>query len=335
VPRFYTQALIALVICLPLVMVVAAGIGAFGIPPWRIPSILWRQAEDEGYAVLAYIRFPRVVLAGIVGAALAVSGTALQGLFRNPLADPTLIGVTMGGSMGAAICIVLVGSTALGIWTLPLGAFAGSMAVVWILWKLGGRMGALNTATLLLAGIALNSMAGAVIGYLVYVSDDEELRSITFWQLGGLGHATWQLVFPTALLCAAGIALLLSTSRALNALALGESAAYHLGVSTEAMKGRIVFGSALAVGAGVAAAGGIGFIGLVVPHLLRLAIGADHRWLVPASALGGAILLIVADLGARTLVTPAELPVGVLTATIGGPFFLWLLLRYRKEMLHA
>ena len=315
---------------LPISISIAAGIGAYQILPWRIPQIL--LFREEGFAVLTYVRFPRVVLSAVVGAMLAISGATLQGIFRNPLADPGLIGVTAGAGLGATLWIVLIGSGVLGVWGLPFAAFACGMLVTIGVWKIAASQGSVSTVTLLLAGIALNSFAGAGIGIMTFLADDEQLRSLTFWLLGGFGGATWPVVFITLPIAVIGMFVLLRLAAALNAMSLGESEAYHLGVSTESLKRWAIFGVALIVGAAVSAAGGIGFVGLVVPHLIRLIGGADHRYVLPGSAVGGAILLVLADLLARTVVVPAELPVGIVTALIGGPFFLWLLLRFKREV---
>lgn len=322
--------LLILVGLLPVSICVAAGVGAYQILPWKIPKIL--LAQEDGFAVLVYVRFPRVILAALVGAMLAISGTTLQGIFRNPLADPGLIGVTAGAGLGASLWIVLIGGGALGVWGLPIAAFSCGMLVTIGVWKISESDGKVHTVTLLLAGIALNSLAGACIGLMTFLADDEQLRSLTFWLLGGFGGSTWSVVFVTLPITIVGIFVLLQQASALNALSLGESEAYHLGVPTEALKRWSILGVALTVGAAVAAAGGIGFVGLVVPHLLRLIGGADHRFVLPGSALGGAILLILADLFSRTVVVPAELPVGIVTALIGGPFFLWLLIKFKREV---
>lgn len=325
-----TKILLILIGALPVSVCVAAGLGAYQILPWNIPKILFFQ--EDGFAVLVYVRFPRVVLAALVGAMLAISGTTLQGIFRNPLADPGLIGVTAGAGLGASLWIVLIGGGALGMWGLPVAAFACGMFVTISVWKISETQGKVHTVTLLLAGIALNSLAGACIGLMTFLADDEQLRSLTFWLLGGFGGATWQVVLVTLPITIVGVFVLLQQASALNAISLGESEAYHLGVPTESLKRWSVFGVALTVGAAVSAAGRIGFVGLVVPHLLRLMGGADHRYVLPGSALGGAILLILADLFSRTVVVPAELPVGVVIALIGGPFFLWLLIRFKREV---
>ena len=318
---------------LPISLCVAAGIGAYQILPWRIPRVLF--FHEDGFEVLIYVRFPRVILAAIVGAVLAISGATLQGIFRNPLADPGLIGVTAGAGLGAAFWIVLVGSGFLGIWGVPIAAFTGGILVTIGVWKIAQTQERVPTVTLLLAGIALNSFAGAGIGLMTFLADEEQLRSLTFWLLGGFGGATWRAIAVTLPIAIVGAVVLFRLARALNAMSLGESEAYHLGVSTEALKRWAVFGVALTVGAAVSSAGGIGFVGLIVPHLLRLMGGADHRYVLPGSALGGATLLVTADLFARTVAIPAELPVGVVTALLGGPFFLWLLLRFKKEVVYG
>lgn len=331
----YHRALFLLAVAFPIVLVCAAGLGAYYIPPWKIPWVLWHHAEEDGFRVLAYIRFPRVVLAAVVGAALACAGACLQGLFRNPLAEPQLIGVTGGAAVGAAIWLMLVNSPTLSQWGLPLAAFVSSTAVVFLVWIIAERTRSRSTVMLILAGIAINSIAFAFIGLLVTMADNEKLRTFTFWQLGSFGFATWPITLWTLAVAGTGIALLLQNGKALNALALGQTEALHLGISPARAKRRIIIGCALAVGAGVAAAGAIGFVGLVVPHLIRIGIGADHRWLLPASLLGGGSLMVAADLAARTIAMPVELPVGILTALVGGPFFIWLLLRTRKGAAYA
>ena len=325
-----TKTLLILLGLLPISICVAAGLGAYQVLPWRIPKTLLFQ--EEGFPVLWYVRFPRIVLAGIVGAMLAISGATLQGIFRNPLADPGLIGVTAGAGLGASLCIVVFGGGLLGIWGVPVAAFTCSSIVTLSVWKISESGGKVHTVTLLLAGIALNSIAGACIGLMTFLADDEQLRSLTFWLLGGFGGATWTVLFVTLPIAVVGLIVLLQQASSLNAISLGESEAYHLGVRTESLKRWSVLGVALTVGAAVSAAGGIGFVGLVVPHLLRLIGGADHRYVLPGSALGGALLLILADLFSRTVVAPAELPVGVVTALLGGPFFLWLLIRFKREI---
>jgi iron complex transport system permease protein len=281
------------------------------------------------------IRLPRVVMGMLVGAALAVSGAVMQGLFRNPLADPGLIGVSAGASLGAVAIIVLGGGALapfivlFGIFALPLAAFCGGLAITLLLYRVATRGGQTSVATMLLAGIALAALAMATTGVLIFVADDRQLRDLTFWSLGSLAGATWRKVGAVAPVIALSLAAMPFLARGLNALALGEATATHLGIAVQRLKHIAIVGVAAAVGASVAVSGGIGFIGIVVPHLLRLAIGPDNRYLLPASALLGAALLLLADAVARTVVAPAELPIGIVTALAGAPFFLWILLRKR------
>lgn len=281
------------------------------------------------------IRLPRVVLGILIGAALAVSGAVMQGLFRNPLADPGLVGVSAGAGLGAITMIVLgAGALApvialLGIYALPLAAFAGGLTTTLLLYRVATRSGQTSIATMLLAGIALGAMAGAFSGMLVFMADDRQLRDLTFWGLGSLAGATWTKIAAAGPIIALALAATPFMARSLNAMALGEATAYHLGIPVQRFKNIAIVAVAAATGAAVAVSGGIGFVGIVVPHLLRLLIGPDHRYLLPASALLGACLLLLADAVSRTIVAPAELPIGIVTAAVGAPFFLWILLRKR------
>lgn len=281
------------------------------------------------------IRMPRVALGMLVGAALAVSGALMQGLFRNPLADPGIIGVSAGAGLGAIVVIVLSGSilgpvvALFGIYALPLAAFLGGLVMTLSLYRIGTRGGETSVATMLLAGIALAALCGALSGILIFMADDRQLRDLTFWGLGSLGGATWVKVMAAAPFVLVILATSPFLARGLDALALGEASARHLGISVQKLKTTAILSVAAATGAAVAVSGGIGFIGIVVPHLLRLLIGPTHRYLLPASALLGASLLLLADAISRTIVAPAELPIGIVTAVFGAPFFMWVLLRRR------
>ncbi|RWE56457.1 iron ABC transporter permease [Mesorhizobium sp.] len=282
------------------------------------------------------IRLPRVILGVLIGAALAVSGAVMQGLFRNPLADPGLIGVSAGASLGA-VAVIVLGATVLapvisvlGTLALPLAAFCGGLATTLVLYQVATRHGRTSVATMLLAGIALAALAMALTGILIFMADDRQLRDLTFWQLGSLAGATWQKIGSVGPVIVLALAAMPFLARGLNALALGEATAGHLGIPVQRLKYTAIVGVSAAVGASVAVSGGIGFVGIVVPHLLRLAIGPDNRYLLPASALLGACLLLLADAVARTIVAPAELPIGIVTAIAGAPFFLWILLRKRS-----
>ena len=284
-------------------------------------------------AVLGVIRGPRVLLAAMLGAGLAVAGATMQGLFRNPLADPGLIGVSAGAALTAVGAIVLgpglFGARAgvLGLWLLPLAAFAGGLLATFLIARLGSREGVTSVPTLLLAGVAVNALCAALTGLLVFAADDRQVRDITFWTLGSLAGARWPQVPVAAALVLLPALMLMRLARPLNALALGEAEAFHLGLRVERVKRLAVVLAAVAVAAGVAFAGLVGFVGLVVPHLVRLLLGADHRRVLPGSMLLGAALMVLADLVARWAAAPAELPLGVLTALLGAPFFLWLLRR--------
>ncbi|MEF2280264.1 iron ABC transporter permease [Deinococcus sp. YIM 134068] len=319
-------------------VVLAVGTGAVQISPAQVVSIFLAPLgvaplapyEEQQAAVLYAIRLPRVVLGALVGAGLAVAGTAMQGLFRNPLADPGLLGISSGASLAAAMSVVL-GFRLFGSSSLPVAAFAGSLASTTLVYALSQERGRVSVPTMLLAGIAVNALCGAGTGLMTFLATDEQLRTITFWNLGSLGGATWPTVLSALPLIAVGVLALPLLARALNALMLGESGAAHLGIPVQRVKWTVVVLVALSVGAGVAVAGTIGFVGLVVPHLLRLLIGPNHRALLPASALLGAALLVLADLFARTVAVPAEVPIGIVTALLGAPFFLYLLRQGRRE----
>lgn len=287
-------------------------------------------------SIIVYdIRMPRMLMGVMVGAALAVSGAVMQGLFRNPLADPGLVGVSAGSSLGAVSVIVLGGSTLapltapLGIFALPVFGFFGGLATTLLLYAVATRQGQTSVATMLLAGIALAALSMALTGVLIFMADDRQLRDLTFWSLGSLAGATWVKVATIAPIIIVAVAVTPFLARGLNALALGEPTANHVGIPVQRLKYAAILSVAAAVGAAVAMTGGIGFVGIVVPHLLRLAIGPDNRYLLPASALLGASMLLLADAVSRTIVAPAELPIGIVTALVGAPFFLWILLRKR------
>lgn len=282
--------------------------------------------------VVRELRLPRVLIALVVGAGLAVAGAVTQGVFRNPLADPGLIGVASGAAL-AAVAVIVLSSSVLAGWTaltgpfaLPLAAFAGGMLVTLVIYKLGTRNGQTHVALLLLAGVAINVLTGAATGVLTYLADDQQLRDMTFWSMGSLAHGRWHEILALLLFVLLPLLLVMRYARLLNALLMGEQVAGHLGFDVQRSRRWLLAASALIVGASVAVVGMIGFIGLVVPHLLRLIVGPDHRYLLPLSALGGALLLLVADTLARTLLAPADLPVGLIMALIGGPVFLALLL---------
>jgi iron complex transport system permease protein len=307
-------------------MVAAAASGAIHIPLQALPQLLLGATPDAELAlwrnVLLDLRVPRVLFAVTCGAGLALAGAVMQALFRNPLAEPGLVGMSLGGALGAVVAIVLGANN---FFTVAPAAFVGSLGATALAYSLGQRHS--GVASMLLAGIAINAICGATIGLLSSLATDEQLRSLTFWNLGSLAGANWRMLSfltPWTLLMAV---LLMRDWRALNALLLGVREAHHLGFPLARLRRRLIVLTALMVGPLVAATGTIVFVGLVVPHLVRLVLGADHRWLLPNTVVGGALALTLGDWVSRVAVIPAELPIGVVTGLVGGPFFLWLLMR--------
>ncbi|CCG87167.1 FecCD family ABC transporter permease [Erwinia piriflorinigrans] len=317
-------------LCLLFLLLLTLAISAANIGAMKLSlPMLWQAGSNSTlWQIWFTIRLPRVLLAMLVGGALALSGCVMQGLFRNPLADPGLLGISSGAALAVAISIVL--SLALpGVLMLYLpllAAFFGSLAVTLVIFLLS-RKGTSGLSRLLLVGIAINALCGAAVGVLSWLSNDQQLRQLSLWGMGSLGQAQW----PTVLLCASVVlpcmVLVQRLAKRLNILQLGDEEAHYLGVDVPRTQRYLLVFSALLVAAAVAVSGVIGFIGLVVPHLMRFCLGGDHRWLLPSSLLSGAILLLLADTLARTLVAPAEMPVGLLTSLIGGPWFLWLIMR--------
>ncbi|WP_297892409.1 iron ABC transporter permease [Shewanella sp.] len=280
--------------------------------------------------VINNVRLPRTLLAMAVGATLAQCGAVMQGLFRNPLADPGIIGVSSGAALGAALCIVLLPNAS--PLMIPMSAFALGLITTLVVYRLASSPMGTSVVLLLLSGVAIAALAGAGIGVLTYLANDIALRDLTLWQMGTIAGAQWIYV------CLSLVTLALISWRfrqdatALNALLLGEAEARHLGIDVDRLKLRLILLCALGVGVSVAATGIIGFIGLVVPHLVRMMLGPDHKRLLPTSALLGAALLALADIGARAFLPPAELPVGLVTALLGAPFFIYLLLQQRSKL---
>lgn len=335
---------------LVLLLIVSAGfsmgLGAVEIPFGDVMLILVKKiglfkdspVNEQYEAVLNIVRIPRVVLGILVGAALGISGTAIQGIFRNPLAEPGLIGISAGASLMAVTIIVLEVtlfaslSNLLGYYLLAFGAFAGAGFAAMLVYQISRSEGKSNIATMLLAGIAINALAGALTGLLTYTADDQQLRNITFWMLGSLAGATWQTVLAVLPFIIVPVLLLPRLGKALNAFALGEVQASQLGLKVNVIKRNVVILATMGVGASVAVSGIIGFIGLLVPHIIRLLIGVDNRYVMPASALFGALVLTVSDMLCRTLVAPIELPIGVITALLGTPVFLYILIKDKRKL---
>jgi iron complex transport system permease protein len=330
--------LVALIAVLVGACLLGVGIGTVWIPPtstvrllgWRLGLTGYPAGVPESTAVILFeLRIPRVLLGVTVGGALAASGAVFQALFRNPMADPAIVGVSSGAALGAVAVILAGGGVLAGGLAVPVAAFVGALGVAFLVYRLARIGPAVQVATLLLAGIAVAAVVSAVISLTMSLAG-EQIRSIYFWLLGGLAGRGWDTLMAALPLIGLGVAAALVSVRDLNLLALGEERAAQLGVEVERFKRLSMATGALLAGAAVSVAGVIGFIGLVTPHILRLLIGADHRRLIPASLVGGAALMVLADLVARTVLAPEEVPVGAVTALLGGPFFLYLLRRERR-----
>ncbi len=322
-------------------------LGPVSIAPGRVFQIIldWIAGQSSAgtfgvreRVIVLDVRLPRALLGALVGAATAVAGAIMQGVFRNPLADPGLIGVSPGAALAAVGFIVLGGSLSLALPAfiqailLSLAAFVGGLATTLLIGRLAMREGYTSVSTLLFAGLALGALASAGTGVLVFMATEQQSREFLFWTMGSLGGATWLKAGLTAPFVFALLAASPFLARGLDALALGEAEAFHLGIRVERLKRAAIVAVAAGVGASVAACGVVGFVGLVVPHLVRLSLGPGHRILLPASALLGAAVLLAADIAARLLAAPAELPLGIVTALVGAPFFLWLLMQRRTAL---
>jgi len=321
-----------LLVCLPIIALIALSSGAASLSFCEtisgLSDSISGKSDSQAAIIIGQIRLPRVLLAALVGAILACSGAAMQGLFRNPLADPSLIGVTAGASLGASIMIVASGSVISGYTGLTLvsiGAFVGGLLSVLLVYRLATSPTGTSVSTMLLAGIAITALAGSLGNLLEFYSDNEMLRRISLWKMGGLDGADYPRLIVASLVGAIVLFTLPRFSIALNALLLGESEARHLGIDVPKVKLGLIICVAIGVGTAVALAGTIAFVGLIVPHMVRMLTGPDHKILLPAASLAGACLLLVADTIARLALAPTELPVGVVTALIGVPFFISLL----------
>ena len=329
-------------ILLALVLVVALvslSLGPVDIPTshiaWIILSSVGFDVPEFGRTeqlVIDQIRLPRIIVGASVGMALGVAGATMQGLFRNPMADPGIIGVSAGGALGAVIAIA-TGTAALFFLALPAFAFVGAMAAAFLVYGIAAVGGRFSMATLLLAGVAVNAFLGAVISAIIIIlPDNEALREILFWLAGGLDSRSWEHVRIATPLIVASTAVLLLMSRDLNLLMLGDDEARSMGVRVGLTRIVLLAAAALATGAAVAVSGTIAFVGLVIPHILRLVLGPDNRVLIPLSALAGAVFVILADTVARTIIEPAEFRVGILTAFVGAPFFILLLIKNNRQV---
>ena len=322
------RGLALMMIILLISTVLAASLGAM---PLSLRALWQSPLSDIVWQIWLNIRLPRVLLAVLIGMALAVSGAVMQGVFRNPLADPGLLGISSGAGLAVALAIIvpLTLPSSLALWLPMIAAFIGSLLVTLLIFSFS-RLARGNLSRLLLVGIAINALCGAAVGVLSWLSNDQQLRQLSLWGMGSLSQAQWPTVLICTLLIMPALLLLQAMARPLNLLQAGEEDAHYMGVDVKRTQRQLLILSALLVGTAVSVSGVIGFVGLVVPHVMRFCLGSDHRWLLPGSALAGAILLLLADTLARTVVVPAEMPVGLLTSLIGGPWFLWLILHQQR-----
>lgn len=336
---------LALTLLLFIVLIVCTAIGSVSIPITAMPRILvspllqlvapstaeamLADVPDTWEVIVLRLRLPRVVAAMLVGAALSLAGGTMQGLFKNPLADPYIIGVSSGAALGAAAAMLAgLGWNVLGTFAIPLAAFGGGIGSLVLVYTLASDGGRISTLRLLLAGVAVSTFLGALVSVLIFFSG-QQLQQVVFWMMGGFGGRTWLHVYSVIPSLLVGSGIILWHSRDLDALAMGEEQAHYMGVDVEKVKRRLLWAAALLTAAAVSVSGLIGFVGLVVPHAMRLIGGPVHRWLLPAACMAGAVFLASADLLSRIVLAPVEVPVGLVTALVGGPFFLYLLKKRR------
>lgn len=323
-PRRIGYSLWGLAMALAVMTLLATGFGALRLPV----TLLWSNSDEALRQIWLTIRLPRVLLALVIGGSLALAGCVMQGLFRNPLADPGLLGISSGAACAVALWVVLpITLPALLMLYAPmLAAFLGALAATIVIFLLSQQRES-SLSRLLLVGIAINALCGAAVGVLSWISNDAQLRQLSLWGMGSLGQAQWSTLLAVTSLMIPTVLVIWRLASALNLLQLGEEEAHYLGIDVRLVQRVLLLCSALLVAAAVAVSGVIGFIGLVVPHLMRMWLGSDHRAVIPGSVLAGAFLLLIADTAARTLVAPAEMPVGLLTSILGAPWFLWLIFR--------
>lgn len=310
-----------------ILIIYSANSGALKLPVFQLASLSF---DDPLWNIWYNIRLPRIILAVIVGMALATSGAVMQGLFRNPLADSGLLGISSGASLmvGLSILFPTIFPPIMMLYGKMVAAFLGSLFICLLIY-LYSLQEQCNLAKMVLLGVAINAIIGAVMGCLSYISDESQLRQLSLWSMGHLGKGSWDLVLVAMSLIVPALICVFKLSHQLNILQLGDEDAHYLGINVQRIKRYLLLLCAVLIGTAVAVSGIIAFVGLVVPHMIRLRIGANHQWLLPGSALGGACLLLLADTLARTLVAPIEIPVGLFTSLIGGPYFLWLILRHK------
>jgi iron complex transport system permease protein len=332
----YILIMILLSIVLVAVIILSLGVGPVYVAPDRVIKVLlWPSAagnDPADISIIRDLRLPRILLATLVGAGLAAAGAAFQGLFRNPLADPFVIGASGGASLGATLAIILgLDTTLFGFGPVPLAAFAGTIAAVFLVYSISQTGSRASSMTLLLAGASLSTVLTSIVSFLMLVSD-REMHEIFAWLMGGFGGRSWPHLWSSAPYLILGWLVLWLLARPLDALACGDDTAQTVGLHLHRARGAVIAAASLTTAAAVAAGGIIGFVGLVAPHIARLFFGASHHRLIPASALCGALLLLLADDIARTILAPVELPTGIITSLIGGSFFLYLLKTRQQDL---
>jgi cobalamin transport system permease protein len=328
----WTLTLSVLALALFVTIVVCLSIGVVNIPFDQIISVLMGGGSEQDRWIVMNLRLPRVFLAGIVGASLALAGAAMQGLFRNPMASPSVIGISAGAAFGASLAIVLGISWVSGAFAIPAMAFVFSFVTLFLVYAVSrNRSGYVPVETLLLAGIAIGALFSALVSALQYFSGDK-LSGVVFWLMGGLNNATWEQVLVSIPPVILGSAVIMVLARDLNAMMVGEEQAGNLGINVNQTRILLLLASSLITAIAVSVSGIIGFVGLIIPHTIRILVGPDHRVLLPASILGGALFMIWTDTLARTVISPAELPVGIITALLGAPFFIYLLMSRKRSM---
>jgi iron complex transport system permease protein len=321
-----------LVLALFVTIVVCLSVGVMNIPFGNVISVLLGGGTDSESWVIMNLRLPRIILAAIVGASLAIAGATMQGLFRNPMASPSVLGISSGAAFGASLAIVLGVSWASGAFAIPAMAFIFSFLTLFLVYAVSrNRSGYVPVETLLLAGIAIGSLFSALVSAMQYFAGDQ-LSGVVFWMMGGLDEATWDQVLISLTPVILGSAVIMALSRDLNAMMVGEEQAGNLGINVNRTRLALLMAASLVTAMAVSVSGVIGFVGLIIPHVVRILVGPDHRILLPASVISGALFLIWTDTLARTVISPAELPVGIITSLLGAPFFIYLLMSRKKSM---
>lgn len=328
----WTAIMTVLVLVLFVTMVACLSVGVMSIPFSQVIAVLFGGGTGSQSWVIMNLRLPRVILAAMVGASLAIAGATMQGLFRNPMASPSVLGISSGAAFGAALAIILGVSWTNGSFAIPAMAFVFSFITLFLVYTVSrNRSGYVPVETLLLAGIAVGSLFSALVSAMEYFAG-EQLSGVVFWMMGGLDEASWEQVAISIVPILLGCSVIMVLARDLNAMMVGEEQAGNLGINVNRTRLVLLVAASLVTAMAVSVSGVIGFVGLIIPHVVRILVGPDHRILLPASIVSGAIFMILTDTLARTVIAPAELPVGIITSLLGAPFFIYLLMSRKKSM---